>query len=96
MSFGSKAIIHYFYDLFFTLKDDPCKTDASCGRTYVKDYEYVGGYYGACNEELMLQTLVENGPLAVGFMVYSDFQSYKGGIYHHTGTKNRFYPFEVR
>ncbi|KAK8728870.1 hypothetical protein OTU49_008838, partial [Cherax quadricarinatus] len=77
----------------YTGKDDPCSTDMSCGRTYVSEYEYVGGYYGACNEELMLVTLVENGPLSVSYMVYDDFSSYSGGIYHHTSFKNQFNPF---
>ncbi|KAK4294724.1 hypothetical protein Pmani_032671 [Petrolisthes manimaculis] len=79
----------------YTAMDDPCNTDATCGRTYVSDYEYLGGYYGACNEEIMLQTLVENGPLSVGYMVYDDFSNYEGGIYHHTGTKNEFNPLEA-
>ncbi|XP_045587677.2 dipeptidyl peptidase 1 [Procambarus clarkii] len=78
----------------YTAKDDPCVTDASCSRTYVSWYEYLGGYYGACNEELMLVALVENGPLSVSYMVFDDFSSYSGGIYHHTGLKNEFNPFE--
>nr|ACG60902.1 cathepsin C [Penaeus chinensis] len=79
----------------YTALDDPCDTDTSCARTYVSEYEYVGGYYGACNEELMLQALVEKGPLPVGYMVYDDFYNYGGGIYHHTGFKNDFNPLEV-
>lgn len=43
----------------------------------------------------MLQALVENGPLAVAYAVYDDFGSYDGGIYHHTGERNEFNPFEV-
>lgn len=76
-------------------QDDLCDTDSSCARTYVSDYQYVGGYFGACNEELMLQALVENGPLSVAYMVYDDFLNYEGGIYHHTGFKNEFNPLEV-
>lgn len=76
-------------------QDDACVTDSTCSRTYVSDYEYLGGYYGACNEELMLQALVENGPLAVAYAVYDDFSNYDGGIYHHTGERNEFNPFEV-
>jgi len=33
----------------------------------------------------MMLELVKNGPIAVSFEVYSDFFSYHGGIYHHTG-----------
>jgi len=51
------------------------------------NYYYVGGYYGACTEELMRQEIFENGPIAISFEVYSDFFGYKGGIYvHQNGT----------
>ena len=43
----------------------------------------------------MKLALYRNGPLAVSFMVYSDFFHYKSGIYHHTGLHDRFNPFEV-
>lgn len=76
-------------------QDDTCNTNSTCSRTYVADYEYLGGYYGACNEELMLQALVQNGPLAVAYAVYDDFSNYDGGIYHHTGERNEFNPLEV-
>ncbi|KAK3852192.1 hypothetical protein Pcinc_041214 [Petrolisthes cinctipes] len=79
----------------YTGQGDPCNTDSSCGRTYVSDYEYLGGYYGACNEELMLQSLVEDGPMAVAYMVFDDFHNYEGGIYHYTGVKNEFNPLEM-
>jgi len=76
--------------------DGSCSTDMTCSRTYVADgYEYVGGYFGACNEELMMEELVENGPMAVAFMVYDDFSGYNGGIYHYTGFKNDFNPLEL-
>jgi len=79
----------------YTGRDGSCSTDMSCDRTYVSSYEYLGGYYGACNEELMMQALVDNGPLAVSFMVYSDFYGYGGGIYHHTGFRDEYNPFEM-
>nr|KAG5711311.1 hypothetical protein BaRGS_006008 [Batillaria attramentaria] len=72
-----------------------CKTPASAKRHYSTKYEYVGGYYGACNEPLMRQNLYENGPIAVGFEVLKDFMNYKGGIYHHTGLGDGFAPFEL-
>ncbi|XP_072026805.1 dipeptidyl peptidase 1-like [Amphiura filiformis] len=75
-------------------KDTACKK-TSCKRYYATDYKYVGGYYGACNEELMMIQLVKNGPIAVGFEVLGDFMQYKGGIYHHTGISNKFSPFEM-
>ena len=39
--------------------------------------------------------LVKNGPMAVAFEVYDDFFNYKSGVYHHTGLKDRFNPFEI-
>lgn len=92
----SHEVIHVTLELINSLlQNDPCNTDSSCARTFVSDYEYLGGYYGACNEERMLQTLVEKGPLAVAYAVYDDFPNYDGGIYHHTGERNYFNPLEV-
>ncbi|XP_041459307.1 dipeptidyl peptidase 1-like isoform X1 [Lytechinus variegatus] len=74
------------------------KEKSGCRRYYATNYNYVGGFYGGCNEELMKAQLVKNGPLAVSFMVYDDFMQYSGGIYHHTGIKNKnlkFNPFEI-
>lgn len=79
----------------YTGDDSECATDASCPRTYVSEYQHVGGYYGACNEELMLQALATTGPISVSFQVYDDFYSYSSGIYYHTGFKNDFNPFEL-
>ena len=53
------------------------------------------GYYGACNEALMLDALVRDGPLVVNFQVHSDFSTYTGGIYRHTGIKSKYNPFVV-
>jgi cathepsin C len=47
----------------------------------------------------MRLALVQNGPIAVNFEVYSDFSQYSGGVYHHTRlnglTQNNFDPFEL-
>lgn len=68
----------------------------TCGRTYVSDYEFVGGYYGASNEELMMETIVSRGPIAVDFNVESDFHNYESGIYvHNSSVKADFDPFYV-
>lgn len=75
-------------------RDMPCKTN-TCKRHYTRDYYYIGGYYGACNEPLMREELVKNGPIAVSFEVYKDFLAYKGGIYHHTGIEDKFNPWEI-
>ncbi|CAH1785007.1 unnamed protein product [Owenia fusiformis] len=76
-------------------RDGPCQTKKTCGRTYSTDYHYVGGYYGACNEALMIKELVTYGPTSVSFEVYPDFMHYRHGIYHHTGLMDKFNPFEI-
>ncbi len=65
-------------------KDLECKEmDSKCRRYYVKDYHYIGGYYGACSEELMRLELVNHGPIAVGYDVAGSFFNYRKGIYSH-------------
>lgn len=68
-----------------------------CPRKYVSKYRYVGGYYGACNEELMKLSLVQSGPLSVSFEVYPDFMHYSGGVYSRSedGLLKKFDPFEL-
>lgn len=79
----------------YEAKDEECDTDKSCSRTYVSEYEYIGGYYGATNEAEMMLALVENGPVAVALMMTNDLLHYGGGIYHYTGITNEFNPFEA-
>ncbi|CAL1570277.1 unnamed protein product [Knipowitschia caucasica] len=79
----------------YVAKDTPCGLSQKCGRTYTAQYNYVGGFYGACSEAAMMLDLVKNGPMAVAFEVYSDFMHYKEGIYHHTGLTDTVNPFEL-
>jgi len=88
---------------------DKCKpytgTNGTCSvpkcniRYHATNYNYIGGFYGACNEQLMQIALVKNGPIAVSFEVYPDFRNYKSGIYIHTGLQDKlngeFNPFEL-
>ncbi|XP_065577934.1 dipeptidyl peptidase 1-like [Artemia franciscana] len=75
-------------------KDSECN-EKKCNRHYVSKFRYVGGYYGACNEEAMKIALVEEGPLSISFEVYPDFMHYSGGIYRHTQLIDKIYPFEL-
>ncbi|XP_057296042.1 dipeptidyl peptidase 1-like [Hydractinia symbiolongicarpus] len=75
--------------------DTKCDRSKGGTRTYVSDYGYVGGFYGGCNEALMIAYLVKQGPIAVSIEVYDDLFAYKGGIYHHTGLRYKFNPFEI-
>ena len=71
----------------------PCET-RNCTRFKATDYKYVGGYFGACNEQEMLMAL-QDGPVSVAFEVTDDFQHYKRGIYHATGLRDSFNPFRL-
>ncbi|XP_037696946.1 dipeptidyl peptidase 1 isoform X2 [Choloepus didactylus] len=79
----------------YTGTDSPCKMKEDCFRYYSSEYHYVGGFYGGCNEALMRLELVHHGPMAIAFEVYDDFFHYRKGVYHHTGLKDPFNPFEV-
>ncbi|XP_047104926.1 dipeptidyl peptidase 1-like [Schistocerca piceifrons] len=69
--------------------DTECSTVRECDRHYTSEYGYLGGYYGGSNEVLMQEALVQNGPLAVGFMVYDDFRAYESGVYKHVESTTR-------
>ena len=72
-------------DLPYTGHDDTgCPQDFT-GQVHVSDYGYVGGFYGGCNEALMMVALVKRGPLVVGFNVTNHFFQYKNGIYVEPG-----------
>ena len=67
---------------------------SSCTRYHSTKYKYVGGYYGACNEQEILMDLVQNGPVSVAFYVTQDFQHYKSGIYQATGLTDKINPWK--
>lgn len=74
--------------------DSRCIESPSCKRYRATNYKYVGGYFGACNEEQILME-VQNGPVSVAFEVTDDFQQYRSGIYQHTGLTDKFNPFRL-
>ena len=71
------------------------KEHSGCKRWRTTKYHYIGGYYGACNEQLMQLELAQNGPIAVSFEVTKDFQAYKKGIYHKVELGDGFNPWEI-
>ena len=48
---------------------------------YVGDYGYIGGYYGALNEVLMMKEIRARGPIPGNIIVPLTFNYYKSGIY---------------
>jgi len=68
---------------------DACKiTPENQSKMMIKatNYYYVGGFYGACNEEAMKQELYARGPVAVSFLVTPEFKLYKGGIFRRSAS----------
>lgn len=77
----------------YLARDSECREPSSCTRYRSNKYDYVGGYFGNCNEEEMLMDLAMYGPVSVAFEVTGDFQQYKSGIYHATGLMDKFNPW---
>jgi cathepsin C len=47
----------------------------------VSDYGYLGGFYGASNEEMILKELRVRGPIILSFEPEEDFMYYCSGVY---------------
>ncbi|GAB5361530.1 hypothetical protein AAMO2058_000720900 [Amorphochlora amoebiformis] len=60
----------------------------------IRDYGYLGGYYGATTTELMMREIKSNGPIAVGIGGSPDLLHYKSGIFSPTGVKHPLFDFE--
>jgi C1A family cysteine protease len=50
----------------------------------VSKYEYLGGYYGATSEALMIKELRARGPIPGNILVPYTFNYYKSGIFSHS------------
>merc|ERR550537_704082 len=46
-------------------------------------YSFQGDIVTASGEEQIQRAIMAGGPMEVAFTVYSDFENYDGGIYHH-------------
>ena len=62
---------------------DVCDTSELEYNYSVDDYFYIGGYYGASDEEQMMKELRARGPIIGNFEPPSDFSFYKNGIYEY-------------
>jgi len=66
----------------YTGTDSSCS--AECGtdnRYFIQDYGYVGGYYGGCSEQAMMEEIQANGPIVVAFNAPGSLFYYNGGIF---------------
>jgi cathepsin C len=63
-----------------------CDLDKIEGKRYrANNYRYVGSFYGNSSTEMMMEELVENGPMVVSFEPAEDFMYYSDGIYKSEG-----------
>jgi len=61
--------------------------DMGSTRFRASNHHYVGGYYGASEENLIREELVKNGPSVMSFEPKEDFMYYKGGVYKSGANK---------
>mmetsp|Transcript_15155 Transcript_15155/g.23949 ORF Transcript_15155/g.23949 Transcript_15155/m.23949 type:complete len:528 (+) Transcript_15155:1-1584(+) len=76
-----------------------CKLEcdlSTIGKRYrVGNHRYVGSFYGSANAELLMEELVQNGPIAVGLEPAEDFMYYSDGIYKSAKPNNHTIPFQT-
>lgn len=53
-------------------------------QTYTQDKRYGASSYGVRGVDQIAAEIQKNGPVEAAFTVYSDFISYKSGVYKHT------------
>jgi len=72
----------------YTGTDSQCSNE--CGATsryFLEDYGYVGGFYGGCSEQSMMEEIHKNGPIVVAFNAPGSLFYYNGGIFHCANTE---------
>lgn len=72
----------------YSAENGQCPTINQCssGRMarpvfYAENYNYVGGYYGGCNEAKMMREIFEHGPIMVALEAPSSLFYYSGGVF---------------
>jgi len=62
-----------------------CDSDAKAPHAdFANDkYSFQGSIVSASGEQNIQQAIMAGGPMETAFTVYSDFENYAGGIYHH-------------
>merc|ERR1712097_202408 len=58
--------------------------ESGYGKSFSQDKAFAASTYSIRGETNMMQELVTNGPMYVSFTVYSDFPTYKSGVYQPT------------
>jgi len=71
-----------------------CTKQCNNGKRYfVKNHQYVGGFYGACNEVEMMKEIHRAGPIVVAFEAPGSLFYYSDGVF--TGPSPKFEQNEV-
>ena len=89
---GYSYLVMKFYNEFEMVLDKCYSKSAGCMKKCkdsrldninltVKDYKYIGGSYGRCTENLIIEDVYKNGPLVVSLEPDYSFMFYKSGIY---------------
>mmetsp|Transcript_42301 Transcript_42301/g.70554 ORF Transcript_42301/g.70554 Transcript_42301/m.70554 type:complete len:537 (-) Transcript_42301:217-1827(-) len=79
--------------------ENSCKADAK--RVKATGYYYIGGHYGAGNEQALMEDIYEKGPATVGIDAPSSLFLYRSGIFNchktkHEGTNMKdLHPWEA-
>lgn len=61
--------------------ENVCNFEKFEKKYFVSDYGYIGGFYGAANEVLMMKELRARGPITGNILSPLFFSSFSGGIY---------------
>jgi C1A family cysteine protease len=72
----------------YTETDDKCFDYCFHQKKWkVKEYGYVGGYYGGCSEEAMMKEIYENGPIVVAINATPELYYFSHGIFKSEAKK---------
>ena len=75
------------YSRYETNCNETCDFKTNLLKYFVNDYGYIGGFYGAANEVLMMKELRARGPITGNILTPFLFSFYDGGIYSENGLK---------
>ncbi|OMJ73006.1 hypothetical protein SteCoe_28410 [Stentor coeruleus] len=88
---GYPTLLNKFIQEFYVVKEEcmeykgrevECQTTCEIKeKVGVSDYYYIGGYYGATDEESLMKELRARGPVIADFNPDSDYLFYSNGIY---------------
>lgn len=91
MSYLADANQECNFSPFITPELDDRLNCSQNDRMFAKEYGYVGGCYGCCDEERMKREIYEFGPIAVAIHIDTSLLVYDNGIYDSVPTDHTKY-----